>query len=435
MTVKILQALLVFLGLLFFTYEYTAHGEEEESAQVYLAELKATINPGALSLLEYVIETAQRNEAEAVVIRLNTPGGLLSTTRSIVTAISESQVPVIVYVGPVGASATSAGSFILLASHFAVMNEGTNVGAASPIAGSGQDIGGTLGKKVMNDTRAFMRSIAEERGRNVFEAEKFVSEAYSLTAQEALKNDVIDLVVSTRDELLDRIHGKEFVIHNQTQTFDTEGKTLVDIKPRLIDHLLVYTAHPQVAYLLTSLGSLGIYIEILTPGLIFPGVFGIISLVLGLIALQTLPLNVGFTVLMILGIVLMISELFVSGFGALGIGGFIAFVLGSLNLFDDPSSAEYRNMILTISLGIGGAMVVLALFVARVWGSPVRRGFKDRVGEAMVSFDHEGHVLIGGGRWKAETIEPLRSGDRIVVIEKITQDKVKVKKVSGRPSK
>lgn len=429
-----LRYLLGFLCLLVLTSASALHGEQGQEGQdgidgqVYFAEIKAMINPGALSVLSHAIETAEKNHAEALVIRLNTPGGLLSTTRSMVNAISESHVPVIVYVGPVGASATSAGSFILLASHLAVMNEGTNVGAASPISGSGGDIEGTLGKKVMNDTRAFMRSIAEERARNISEAEKFVSEAHSLTAQEALNENVIDAVVPDQAELLDRIHGMEIRIHNQTHTFNTKGKKWVEIERRLFDRLLIYIAHPQVAYLLTSLGTLGIYVEILSPGLIFPGVLGAIFLVLGLIALQTLPLNVGFIVLMILGIVLMVAEIFVSGFGALGIGGFIAFVLGSLNLFDDPSSVEYRNMILTISIGVGGAIAALGLFVARVFGSPVKRRLKHRVGEAMVSFDREGHVLIAGETWRAETVEPLKKGDRVVVMEKISHDRVKVKK-------
>ncbi len=253
-------------------------------APVYQVNIDGAINPSALGLLEHAIEIAELNGAAALVVRIDTPGGLLSSTRDMVSAIGESEVPVVGYVGPSGAGATSAGAFILLSTHVAVMNEGTTVGASSPVAGDGSDIEGTMAKKVMNDSRAFMRSIAESRGRNADLAERFVSDAESVTASEALEAQIIDRVVAEASQVLSALDGTEIQFHGEPLTLDLVGRTPVEIEPRLVDRVLGVIAHPQIAHMLISLGMLAIYIEFLSPGLAFPVVLGTIAVILGLIS-------------------------------------------------------------------------------------------------------------------------------------------------------
>lgn len=398
-------------------------------AVVYRVDIDSTINPGALGLLEHAIDTAEAAGARALIVRLDTPGGLLSTTRDMVGAISESNVPVIGYVGPSGANAGSAGAFILLASHVAAMNAGTNVGASTPVSGEGRDIEGALGKKVMNDSKAFMRSIAGRHGRNAETAERFVSEALSLTAKEALEKNVIDLRVEAPAGLLAAVHGRTVTIHGKAVTLDVGDAGVRDVEPRLIDRVLTLIAHPQIAHLLLSLGLLAIYIEIVSPGLAFPGVLGTIAVILGLISMQTLPVNTGFLLLLVLGAVLMTAEYFAAGFGALGIGGAVAFVFGSLYLFDAPTTEDYRGGILSVSIAVCAAMLLTAFLVTRsIFAGPKPRKVEGRTGEAMINFDRSGYVLVDGERWPADTTETLHHGDRIVVTGKNEEGRLSVKK-------
>ncbi|MBN2701859.1 MAG: nodulation protein NfeD [Methylothermaceae bacterium] len=405
----------------------TSNGEN--TGEIYLVTIDSTINPGTLGLLEHAIEIAETQRAGALIVQIDTPGGLLSATRDMVGAISESDVPVIGYVAPAGASATSAGAFILLATHIAAMHTGTNVGASSPVAGDGSDVGGTLGKKIMNDTRAFMRSIAAKQGRNADVAERFVSEALSLSASEAKQQQVVDLIADSIPELLAQVEGREVRVNGKNYVLALSGMTVHPVAPRLIDRLLIHIAHPQVAHLLISLGTLGVYIEILSPGLGFPGVFGAVAVILGLVGVQTLPVNMGFLILLFLGIAFMVAEYFVAGFGVLGIGGAIAFILGSLNLFDVPSSADYQSEILSISIAVAAAILLTTWLVSRsLAGGPRARQMAGKTGEAMVSFDQRGHVLIDDERWPAETLEPLKRGDKITVVQKNADGCLTVKK-------
>lgn len=388
-------------------------------APVHRVDIEGVINPGASALLQHAIDTAETDGAAALIMRLDTPGGLLSSTRDMVTSIGESQVPVIGYVGPSGAGATSAGAFILLSTHLAVMNEGTTVGASSPVAGDGSDIEGTMAKKVMNDNRALIRSIAEERGRNAELAESFVSEAVSVTAKEARDGQVIDLVIPEFSQLLTLADGKKIQFHGQTLNLKLADKEIITVKPRLIDRLLQIIAQPQIAHLLISLGMLGIYLEFLSPGLTFPGVLGGIAIILGLIGAQSLPLNTGFMLLLFLGMALMLAELFVAGFGVLGIGGAIAFILGSFRLFDLPDSVEYRNSVLAISIGVSATILLTTFLIGqslrRQESKTAKKPIVGATGEAMVNFDEKGYVLVQDKRWPAITSEPLHHGDRIEV--------------------
>lgn len=408
----------------------------ETASTAYVVHIDGVINPGATGLLQHAIDTATAAHAAALIVRIDTPGGLLSSTRDMVSAIAESPVPVIGYVGPTGASATSAGAFILLATHIAAMNTGTNVGASSPVAGDGAEIEGTMGKKVMNDSRAFMRSIANSRGRNADVAERFVSEAESVTATEALASNIIDVVVRDFSELLQAVDGREIQFQGEAVTLSLDQADLRQVEPRLIDRVLKYIAHPQIAHMLISLGVLAIYIEILSPGLAFPGVLGAISVVLGLVGIQTLPVNVGFLVLLFLGLGLMISEYFVAGFGVLGIGGAVAFVLGSLNLFDAPITADYQSAVLSISIAVCAAILLTSFLVTRsvVFGSRKQKKVVGQIGEAMVSFTESGYVLVDEQRWPADTQEPVNYGDLIVVISQGENGRLLIKKVTPQDS-
>lgn len=409
-----------------------AHGltqAETPASPVSVVDIDGIINPGSAALLEYAIETAEANSAAALVVRLNTPGGLLSSTRDMVRSIAESAVPVIGYVGPSGASATSAGAFILLATDVAVMNSGTNLGAASPVADSGGELKGTMAKKIMNDSRAFMRSIAKRHGRNADVAERFVSDAVSLSAGEALRTGVIDRVITDFAELLQAIDGIEVRSGGKNVVLRLTGSEIRPVEPRLLDHLLRLIAHPQMTYLLIALGVLAIFIEMLAPGLTLPGILGAISLVLGLIGAQTLPINTGFLLLLMFGIGLMVAEYFVTGFGVLGIGGAVAFVLGSLNLFDGPIPADQSDVILSVSIAVSAAMLLAILLITGsvIFAARDKR-LKSKIGEAMVDFDDSGYVLVDDRRFPADTLEPLRHGDRVEVVEMTDNDRLLVKK-------
>jgi membrane-bound serine protease (ClpP class) len=410
----------------------TAQQAEGPRNAVYQVDIDGVINPGNLRKLEHAIARAEAASATVLVVRIDTPGGLLSTTRDMVSAISQARVPVVGYVGPSGASATSAGAFLLLATHVASMNVGTNVGAATPVTGSGEDIPGAMGSKILNDTRAFMRSIAESRGRDVQTAESFVTDATSLSAGEALSARVIDLVVDDAEGLIVGLDGLEFMFHGTPARLQMAGATVEPVPTRFIDSMLIHLAHPQIAHMLIALGSLAIYIEILSPGLTLPGVLGVISVILGLVCLQTLPVNTGFQILLLLGIGLMIAEYFVAGFGVLGIGGAAAFIVGSLYLFDEPVLPDYRDSVLPVSIAIAAVMAITSVLV----GSNLFSGWRSQrleglAGEAVISFDKTGFVHVAGKRWPAETLEPLQSGDRIVVVQAGADGRLTVKRARG----
>jgi membrane-bound serine protease (ClpP class) len=383
---------------------------------VLKAPIEGPIGPATLHYLENVFDELESTDAQAVVLEINTPGGLLTSTREIIQLINSSQKPVITLVGPSGARAASAGAFILLAGHWAMMMEGTNTGAASPIDSSGQDLGETLKKKVFEDTQALMRSLAESRGRNVEMAEKFVKDAISLTDTEALEANVINQRVTDKKDLAKALAKVIFLFRDRQINFEKRNLTFKEIKKRPIDHLLTFIANPQVAYMFTSLGTLGIYMEVLGGGLIFPGVFGVICLILGLMALSTLPINTGFLILLLFGVALLTAEVFVSGFGVLGLGGLIAFFLGSLYLFDEPIGGDYMVIVYTITACLGLMFVLLGFVLVRA----PKTAASLVGGQAVCSADFingAGFVLLKGQNLKAisKSGEAFRDGDIVSI--------------------
>jgi membrane-bound serine protease (ClpP class) len=290
----------------------------------------------------------------------------------------------------------------------------------------------TMASKVMNDTKAFMRSIAIERGRNEIEAENFVTHATSLTDAEALKKNIVNLIIENESDLLTSIHKKEITFQKEKFIFETEGSKIIEVKPRMIDTILTHIAHPQLSYMLMSIGSIGLIYEITHPGVILPGVAGAIALILGLIALQTLPVSTGMMSLLFLGIAMMVAEIFVPSFGALGIGGLIAFFLGSLYLFDDPTVRVPLSLVFSITGSIGSVFLFLGYLIA----SSRRRKKIDHFslvgleGNAISDFKDSGWVFVNGERWKAQSKTEIKNGDKVIVKQMISNSKIEVEKLT-----
>jgi membrane-bound serine protease (ClpP class) len=372
-----------------------------------------------------------------LVIQLDTPGGLLDSTRSIVKNLLAAPVPVIVYVAPSGASATSAGVFVTLAAHVAAMAPGTTIGAAHPVTGQGGDIEGEMGKKVENFAAAFGESIAERRGRNVEWAERAVRESVSITEVEAAATNVIDLVAGSIDELLNRCQGRVVQVGSAERTLDfSSAKTaggqvvIVDVPMTFRQRVLSVITHPNIAYLLMMAGMLGLYMEMSNPGVVFPGVVGAICLLLALLAMQVLPVNSTAVLLILLGMAFLIAELFMPSFGILGLGGLLALTLGSLFLYTRESQLAVDPSLVMATLALFGLALALVAFVlVRDRRRRSVTGAEGLIGEAGVTVGvvhGSGKVKVHGEIWNAiskERIEP----DRPVEVEAVEGLRVRVR--------
>jgi membrane-bound serine protease (ClpP class) len=404
--------------------------DPEPAAHPVLAKIviDGTINPAVAQYVREAIARARDGGAAALVIQLDTPGGLLQSARAVVKDILGAPLPVIVYVAPSGAAAVSAGVFVTMAAHVAAMAPGTSIGAAHPVGGQGQDIPGTMGEKVESFTASFLEAIARQRGRNVDWAVKAVRKSVSLPAEEAAKHNVVDLVARDLDELVTRTKGRSVDVAGTVRTLDLTSTLdgaaharTVEYDMSLAQRLLNVLADPNIAYILMMAGLLGLYIELSHPGVVLPGVAGAISLVLGLVAMHVLAVNYGGLALIALGVALLIAEAFLPTFGVLGVGGLVAFVLGSLFLFD----AEGTGLAVARSLiaGAAGAFVLVGLVVGtlvvrsqrrRVSGG--REGMLGTVGIARQRLDPEGVVLVRGEYWTATSEAPVEPGQSVEVV-------------------
>jgi membrane-bound serine protease (ClpP class) len=394
---------------------------------VNLITIDGSINPATDDFIRQSLRASESDGAEALVIQLDTPGGLLTSTKSIVKEMLGARVPVIVWVAPGGASATSAGVFVTLAAHVAAMAPGTTIGAAHPVGAGGRDIGGgadsgsDMAKKVENFTVSFVQSIAERRGRNVEWAEDAVRKSVSITEQDALEKKVIDLVVADLRSLLTKAAGRKVKLEHETVTLalgaDTEVRPL---EMSLRQRVLNVVADPNVAYLLFMAGLLGLYFEFSSPGTIFPGVAGGISLLLALTAFQVLPINATGILLLLFGVALLIAEVFMPSFGILGIGGLVAFVLGSLLLFDaaEPGLAVDPSIIGAAAITMSGFILVVGYLVVRTQRARARSGPEGLVGErgeVRDAISGTGKVFVHGEYWTAVSDEQLERGARVEV--------------------
>jgi membrane-bound serine protease (ClpP class) len=361
------------------------------------------------------------------VLQLDTPGGLLQSARTIVKALLGAPLPVIVWVAPSGAGAGSAGVFVTMAAHVAAMAPGTSIGAAHPVGGQGEDIPGAMGEKVENFTASFSEAIAKQRGRNVEWAVKAVRESVSITADEAAKIKVVDLVAKDLGDIVRWASGKTVEVAGVPTklaldaVLDADGQPRVhDYEMRLAQRVLNVLADPNVAYLLLMAGLVGLYVELTHPGFGLPGVAGAICLLLALTALQVLPVNYGALALLLLGAVLLVAEAFVPAFGVLAIGGLVALVLGSLFLFDAEGGGVgvARSLVLSVAGSVGVAMLLVSVLVVRTQFRKPTTGSEAMVGlrgEVRQRVAPQGMVFVAGEYWTARSDVPIEPGTPVEV--------------------
>ncbi len=389
---------------------------------VYLVDIKGSINPGTYQLFTRALESAQAN-GSCLIIELDTPGGLVSTLRQMVQGVMASSVPVVVYVAPSGARAASAGAILTMSANIAAMAPGTNIGAAHPVGISqNKSEDNVMKEKVENDLAAMARSIAFRRGRNVKWAEAAVRKSVSVTADEALRLRVIDLVAENMDDLLSRINNRRVKLAGKEVVLKTKGARLAWVKENLRERILTAIGDPNIAYILMMIGVAGLYFELANPGTMFPGIIGGISLLLGLYAMQALPVNTVGLVLFFLGIALFVAELFITSHGLLGIGGAISLILGSVMLFNTPATGVkvaagvLWPTLVTVVLFLGGT-VFLAV---RATLSRPRAGTEALIGETGIArrqiTPQDGLVFVHGELWRARSDSPVLPGTKVRVV-------------------
>ena len=460
-------------------------GSSTGGGTVTLLQIQGAIGPATADFITRGIELAEESNATLIVLEMDTPGGLDTSMREIIQGILASTVPVATYVWPQGARAASAGTYILYASHIAAMAPATNLGAATPVAigapapasptdtadeeadedeadsgedqdggdsddagaddgdaddsnagdsgtGDGEDTGAepsdlipapatATERKAINDAVAYIRSLAELRGRNADWAEDAVRAAESLSSSDALEMNVIDLIADDLSDLLQQLDGWEVEIDGRSFELDTTGLIYERIEPDWRTRLLEVISNPTVAYMLMLLGIYGLIFEGYNPGAIVPGVVGAISLLLALFAFQVLPINYAGLALIALGVILMVSEFLVPSFGALGMGGIAAFIFGSVILIDSDVPGFAVSLPLIITIAASGALVLLGIvwFAVRSRDRPVVSGQEEMVGahaEALHDFDTRGQIWVHGERWTARTSSPVTAGQSLEVV-------------------
>jgi len=408
--------ILFLLGLLIAAF--SSIEAQAANSTVDVLHAKGIINPVLVDYIERGIEHAEETNAVACIIQLDTPGGLDTSMRDIVQDIVNSRVPVVVFVSPAGARAASAGVFITVAAHVAVMAPNTAIGAAHPVLISGEGeaaMSEAMEEKVVNDAAAYIRSIAEAHGRNMEWAEKAVRESVSATEKEALEMNVIDMVAPDVDALILMLDGREVtMLGGAVVTLNTKGATINHVPMNTIEDFLYAISDPNIAYLLLSLATLGIMAEITNPGLIFPGVIGVICLLMAFLSLGMLPVNYAGILLIVLAFGLFIAEAFTASFGLFTAGGITALVLGSLILFKGgPLFRVNPWLIGAVSIIIAGVVVFIMSRVIRAHHRQASTGWEELIGKPAVvkaALAPEGMVLFRGERWKAVseegTIEP-----------------------------
>jgi len=386
--------------------------------------IDGSINPVSADFIHNGIEKAKKQNAECLVIHLNTPGGLLKSTRVIVSDMLDSPVPVIVYVSPGGAHAGSAGVFITLAAHIAAMAPGTNIGAAHPVTMQAQ-MDTTMNEKVTNDAAAFIKTIAEKRNRNMVWAERAVRRSYSYTETEALEDSAIDLIAKNEQELLRLVDGKTVELSSGTKTMHTASAKVEEYKMTIWEKLLDLLSDPNIAYILLLLGLYGILFELYNPGAILPGIVGVIALILAFYSMHTLPINYAGLALIIFAIILFLLEIKIVSHGLLAIGGTISLLLGSMMLVKSGSSLEVARISRSVIIA---ATVVSALFFTFVIGLGIKaqrrkgvtgkEGMTGAIGEVIEMLAPTGTIKVLGEIWNAESIAGnIPAGEKVRIKE------------------
>ncbi|MGB9906881.1 MAG: NfeD family protein [Candidatus Saccharicenans sp.] len=407
-------------------------------ARILTVTINAPIHPVTAEIILKTLEKAREEQARLLIIKLNTPGGLDSSMREIIEGIVNSPVPVVAYVSPAGARAASAGFFIAVACDVFAMAPGTSTGAAHPVSigptGESQP-DKTMAEKVTHDAAAYIRTLAEKRGRNVKMAEDAVRQSLSYTEQEALKGRVIDLVVNSESELIQALNGRQVRrFDGRLEELKLTDEELLEVPLTFRQKLLMAIANPNLAYILLMIGLLGLYFEFANPGAILPGVLGGISLLLAFFSFQILPINYVGLLLIILGTVLFVLEVKVHSYGALTMGGIVSLLLGSIMLIRSPIPELRPSLkyIIPVALGVSLVFVFLVYLVIKAHTKRTLTGKEGMVGEigrALTSFDQQGQVFVHGEIWRAVADEPINRGDRIQVLEVKNNLTLKVKKI------
>ena len=444
---------ILFGGFLILGTMMLAVAEEETPTSINRAAIvtiDGAIGPATVEYVKRAMEIVRKKEHNLVILKINTPGGLVDSTRKINTMILNAPVPIVGYVAPSGAHAASAGTYILYATHIAAMAPGTNLGAATPVqigrpnsqrnepkveknpkkgleqkkTNNDNSVSpkSPMQTKAINDLTAYIKSLAEIHGRNVEWAEKAVTEAATLTARGALKNNVINIITKDVSELLVKLHGRSVELSNSSVILDTKNMAVDKIDPDWQIQLLSVATNPNVAFVMMLIGIYGIIFEFWHPGLIGPGVIGGICLLIGLYSTNMLPLNYTGAGLLILGMAFMTAEAFLPSFGILGIGGIISFIFGSTLLFDTDSPEFQLSWIIIISTALC-CCALLSFILGYVWRSfkrPVMSGTEILIGtiaEVLEWSDDEGSVRAEGERWKASGMRDLKKGQKVKIVK------------------
>jgi membrane-bound serine protease (ClpP class) len=403
---------------------------QSKSAEVII--IDGVINPVVAEFITKAIRRAASEGAECLIIQMDTPGGLDLSMRSIIKEMLSSDIPVIVYVSPGGARAASAGAIITLAADIAAMAPGTNIGAAHPVSLGGGKMGEEMAAKVENDAAAYVESIAIKKNRNKEWAIKAVRESVSITENEALKINVIDLIASDLNDLLSQIDGREIKTASGVKKLTTKNIAVNYSEMGLREKILDTLSNPNIAYILMMIGMLGLYFELSNPGAIFPGVIGVISLILAFFAFQTLPVNYAGILLILLALILFILEIKVTSFGMLSVGGIISLTLGSLMLFDSsvPFLRVSYDFIIPV-VAVTSAFFILAIYLAvkaqRRKPTTGKEGLLGSTGIVKSKIDPQGKVFIHGEYWDATSNEMIPEDTQVEVIE-VKDIGIKVKK-------
>ncbi len=404
----------IFVGMLVVGMMGTVLAEDSIRSEPHalIMQVDGVINSVNGRFVSRAIEQSEEDRATLLIIELDTPGGLLGSTREIVQLLLESPIPIAVFVSPKGARAGSAGTFITAAGNFAVMAPGTNIGAAAPISSNGGDLEDTLASKVENDAAALIRSIAQTRGRNQDKLEATVRSAASYSAQEALADDVVDLIAENVDELLSKLDGLSVQTSLGTVVLETNGLEIRSFKKSILEHFLEVISDPNVSFLLLMVGGLGIVVEIFNPGLVGPGVIGVICLLLAFLALGNLPVNWAGVVFILLAVVLIVLEIAVSGFGILGVGATVSLIVGGFllfNQFGDISPYQpFFNVNRWLLYGSSGVVGVAMTYVG-LSAYQLRREVSPEKSHSLIGMQAtvtaelspRGIVLVGNETWTA----------------------------------
>jgi len=399
----------------------------------FVARWEGAVSPVMADYIKRVVENAEKEGAGLIVIELDTPGGLESAMRDVVKTIMNTYIPVVVYVYPSGARAASAGAIITISADIAAMAPSTNIGSASPVQMTGKEMDETMKKKIINDMVAFVKSIAREKGRNEKVIEKMVTEALNLSAEEALKKGVIDVIASDLDELFKKINGRKIKKKNATITISvSENEKIVYVKKGFREKLLSILANPTLAYLLLMIGFYGIFFELYNPGSVIPGVVGAISILLALYALNAIDVNWLGVLLILLGILFFVLELVTPTFGALAISGVIALLIGSIILIDPAS--PYGDIPMKVIIPVVAFSAVFFLSIAYLGLKAQRRkaqtgieGMIGKIGIAQTDINPKGKVFIEGEIWDAYAEEPIKKGEEVEIVA-VEGLKLKVKR-------